>query len=741
MAKHKSENKIIDIKPEFESILVCNDRRLKPYIEIIVQEPENITHQNLGTLIGVLEVTDTSEDSSYIVNYLVSVIKKEYFSKPKRGPVESLESALHKANLALSGLAEHGNINWLGKLNALIAVTVKNNLHLSQTGTASAFLLRSKILTDVSEGLSPDEAELHPLKTFVSVSSGRLEKNDKIIITTDSIFDIFSPEEIKKSSLRFSNADFSQFLKTALGNELAKAAVLIVDLEEDRQEASIETVRRPQKSLNAFSNDAFIKEPAVNRTREEKINIEIKKELQKTSQEFTDKKTGHIYIKESSSAPMPSDNDTSYLKIILENSLELLKNASIISIGAFRSGIKNLHLERLSKLNFKRPENQPASHSSIQDDLQGLSREKLDALFLIAKKTFSKIASLAGTAFSQKNRDAALKLSGNIYRKSVSGLGFLAPSFEKIKMNIRKMDYQQRLYAALILFLILVVPLIGIKINGTFNQNKPAEAPAEAPPTPLPLAQDKNVVRIDQLGSIYSGNNILEVLILKNIPFAITATEIINLEDNKTFPIPADFGTPRYMTGMQDLNLIFLMDDDYKLISFSPISSDFQANNLDIPAGSDIRAIGTYLTYIYLVDGKHNQIYRYPRATGGFGERSDWLKDPADLSDATALAISDNIFIADKNNILKLFRGKIQDFTPEKTATPIAATALAIDENGDIFILDKQNSRIIRLGADNSIIAQYYNPEIGSADSIVIDSRLKKLYISSEKAITAIAIE
>ncbi|MDZ4384922.1 MAG: hypothetical protein U0944_00710, partial [Candidatus Moranbacteria bacterium] len=276
--------------------------------------------------------------------------------------------------------------------------------------------------------------------------------------------------------MRFSNEEFSQFLKTALGNELAKAAVLIVDLEEE-QTSIIETARKPQKSLNAFSNDAFIKESSATKTEKEKISGEIKRELQKTSPEFTDKKTGHIYIKESSSASLPEDNGLPQLKLILENSLGLLKNSSIVLARAFRDGIKNLHLKRITKLNFKRPE-----ISSIQDNLQKSSGEKAEALLLIARKISSKIASQAKIAFSQKNKGAVLKVSRNIYRKSISGLGLLTPSLEKIKMNIGKMDYQQRLYAALILILILVVPLIGIKIKNSFNQDKPAQVLTETPP-------------------------------------------------------------------------------------------------------------------------------------------------------------------------------------------------------------------------------------------------------------------
>ncbi|MDP1883979.1 MAG: hypothetical protein Q8L10_01295 [Candidatus Moranbacteria bacterium] len=740
MTKNKSENKIIDIKPEFESILVCNDRRLKPYIEIIIQEPENITHQNLGTLIGVLEVTDTSEDSSYIVNYLVSIIKKEYFSKPKRGPVESLESALHKANLALSGLAEHGNISWLGKLNALIAVTAKNNLHLSQTGTAAAFLLRSKILTDVSEGLAPDEIEPHPLKTFVSVSSGRLEKNDKLIIATAGIFDIFSLEEIKKSSLRFSNEEFSRFLKTALSNELAKAAVLIANLE-GQEEVIQEAVKKPEKSLNAFSGDTFAKKPATpNRLEKEKITGEIKKELQKTSREFTDKKTGHIYIKEESGMPLPENGGTAYLKIALENSTELAKNLGGILAGTFRNA-KHLRFKRFAKSDLAQPEKQSTQPSSTRESIENALKRISATLSTFAKKISAETASLATKVFSQKNKAAVSALVRSAYRKVVSGLRLLAPSFEKIKMNVARMDYQQRLYAALILILILVVPLIGLKIQSIFNREEPAPVVTEAPPTVLPLAQDKNVVRINSLDQVYSGNGILKALILKDVPFAITETEVVDLANKKAFPIPDDFGTPEYIAEMQDLNLIFLMDSSYRTLSFSPISGNFQANNLVVPNGADIRAIGTYLTYIYLVDGKNNQIYRYPRAEGGFGERSDWLKDQTDLSGVAGLAISDNIFIAAKNSVLKLFRGKIQNFAPEGTDTPITIASLAVNgQDGHIFILDRQNSRVIRLDTDGGIVAQYHNPEIGSADGIVIDGKTGKIYIHRKDSIKALVL-
>ena len=269
MAKRKNEKKIITLESFFENILVCNDKDLRPYIETFYHEAENVTQERLGTLFGILEVSDDSEDSSYIVNYLISVIRKEYFSKPKRGAIESLEASLHRANLALSKLAEHGSVAWLGKLNAIVAVIEKNNLHLSQAGRNSALLLRNKTLTDISEGLADDESEPHPLKTFENVTSGRLEDDDKLILTSEALFDIFSFEEIKKSALRFSTEEFTQFIRTALSNEVPKAAVLLVNMKEKEEIVEVSPVQEIAK-INVFSQTAFSKQTGA-----KQVEVEI----------------------------------------------------------------------------------------------------------------------------------------------------------------------------------------------------------------------------------------------------------------------------------------------------------------------------------------------------------------------------------------------------------------------------------------------------------------------------------
>lgn len=729
MTKKRNDKKTPALEPFLEGVFVCNDKRLKPFIEIFVQEPENVAQQDLGILLGVFEITDFSEDSSYIVNYLISVIKKEYFWRPRRAAIESLEAALHKANLALSKLAEHGNVKWIGKLNALVAIIEKGSLHLSQAGTSSAFLLRSKSLTDVSEGLVVEELEPHPLKTFVNISSGRLEDGDKIIITTGGIFNVFSLEEIKKSALRFPGEKFIQFLKTALGNELEKAAVLVADIKE-KEEAVTAAPNVEQKEVNAFSSAAFARNFSS-----AKADKDLKKELEQAKEKTSREKNGHIYIKGAESSLPRRDRVAEFfsaakkkLRLAGKKSLILIKKIS----GASVQKIKSIFLPRPRPntfLNKKKQENKIPPEAARDSETA-------------APVAFPKIGTAKLTFLPVFIKSFPLK-AGNLWKKirnsALPPIHQILPNFLRIRDAAVKMDYQKRLYVALIIIAVIIVPFLALKLQNYVRQKN--DKPLADAPVAMPLEQDKNVVRMENLNPVYSGENILAAVNLNGKTFGIAHTQIIDLQNGGAFAIPEDFGQAKLAAGMDDLNLIFLINLENKALAWSPASKKFQTNNIAIPENSDVTAAGTYLTYLYLLDSKNNQIYRYPWATGGFGEKTNWLKDSVDLSQATGMALSENIFVTDGNNLWKLFKGKKQDFALESSATPTAPHKVyARSGNQNIYVLDKQNSRIIKLDLNGNIVLQYFTYQIGNATDFTVDEQNNTAYISTSGNIYSFAL-
>lgn len=729
MPRNKPSKKIPEFEFSFNDISFCNDNKLKPFVETFIQEPENISQQSLGTIFGIFEIDENSEDSSYITNYLISVIKKEYFSKPKRGVIESFEAALHKANLALSKLAEHGNVAWIGKINVACAVLEKYNLHLTQIGTCHTFLLREKNLTDIGENLSSPEDNLNPLKTFTDVSSGKIEENDKIIIATNNILDIFSLEEIKKSANKFPEADFVRFLHTALINELEKAAVLVVDIKRKEEKEPEVAPASYQEDFNAFSSMSFTKTIPNKEPLAENLKEEIKVELEKSNKEIEDARYGHIYIKEIENLPENKTPLFSFSLSGLGNSIikgfefSKEKTKNIFSNLFFR--VKSVDLRPIFfkiKISFQK------SAAFLADIVKQLFQQI---------KNFSKRIRRADTE-SAPLKTAVTEEIGAQLRSEVK-LRFVKflPDFSKIKDLFARFSYEQKIYALIILLLIFIVPYVGVKIERIIAEKKAAQIAQDTPREIIPLEQDKNVIRLSDLNTPnQSAGTVSKIVNLNNKIFFIGNLGIFDLEKNQLFSFSSQIGAIKTSAGMNDLNLILLITEDQKAFSFSPTSEKFQPNLIEIPTDSNISASETYLTYLYLADNKANQIYRYPRAEGGFGTKINWLKDTTDLSKISDISVNENIFAASLNEMLKLFKGQRQDFSLEETATPIICDKIYVSKsNLEMYVLDKTNSRIVHLSPEGTILNQYYNEKIKEASAFSVDEEKNIIYFAKEKEI------
>lgn len=816
MTKKRLDKKIPVLEPNFREILVCKPKNARPYLEVFVYEPENVFLENLGTLFGVLEINDDSPDSSYVVNYLISVIKKEFFSNVKRGTIESFESALHKANLALSKLAEHDHISWIGKINAICAVVEKNNIHLSSTGSACALLLRSKALVNISEGGEAEDP--NPLKTFQEVVSGRLEDGDKIIITTGEIFEIFSLEEIKRSAIKFSEEEFFRFLNTALVNEMERAAVLISDIME-KKEVEPEVEKKSRK-INAFSQSAFIPNGRKRENVEEKSILaeELKRELEKTREGYTDEKTGHIYIKDDG---LPGEKPTpikDYSRGIMERVRSAKEMLPKLTISPNQ---KPKHHEAPEKLEeekivfnpapgqeyFAAPIARESLSSRILPKIKAASGSTLSFLSHIARKTgpvlvaiafytksfainriyiplkglsiitFSFLRAQSKNLFKKKGpanepvirtndyserpealvssrqekRDWFNALSGNsapqtvlretapqnFYPQDTRTKNYF-PSMEKISGLFSRFSKKEKIFAGMIVAVLVIVPYFIAKALQK-SEKQPAPAAIEVKSSSQPLENDKNVVRIEKMENISDGD-FMHLADANGKIFAVGENTVTSIEDGKKYDIATEFQDPDLVFSMDDLNLVFLYKDG-KIVSIHANSRKYQNNNISVPENSDIVSGAAYLTYGYLLDQKNNQIYRYPRADGGFGEKTDWIKDKTDLTGAKDMAINENVYVTDGKNILKFNRGKKQDFSIEETATPLAIDHIYTKpDSQNLYVLDKSNSRIIKLDTEGKILAQYWNPEVSTASDFTVSEENHKVYIADENGIESFSM-
>jgi len=174
-----------------------NPKKEDKVFESFVFEPENVYEKKVGNLCIAGEITNILSQNHQLLNNLASVIKEGYYRiSPRTSSLGALKKSLQEANRFLEEEEKKGNISWLGNLNIAV-VSIKNlDLNFTKTGTIKILLIRKNEIIDIAKEIENKEAESPPLKTFSNIISGKFLLDDKLLILTKEIFDIFLQEGI-----------------------------------------------------------------------------------------------------------------------------------------------------------------------------------------------------------------------------------------------------------------------------------------------------------------------------------------------------------------------------------------------------------------------------------------------------------------------------------------------------------------------------------------------------------------
>ena len=149
---------------------------------------------DIGDTITTLNKAARSDYEKFAQNVVVA-LKKAYIQTVQIDQ-NSFEKALATINSAVARFVQKNKAPWYNKLNAVVAALYKNQLSLSATGNAQGYLNRGKELTLLSEGLAENPPRL--IKIFSNYSSGRLVNRDRVIISTNQLFNYLSLERLRE---------------------------------------------------------------------------------------------------------------------------------------------------------------------------------------------------------------------------------------------------------------------------------------------------------------------------------------------------------------------------------------------------------------------------------------------------------------------------------------------------------------------------------------------------------------
>jgi len=231
--------------------------------DLLIHEPKSIEEARLGILFILGKIVNIPSNKyknfDFLLNLLISVIKREFYSNPERSSEKALEASLHNANLYLDDFADKGNTEWIGNLHVVCGVLANNSLYLAKTGDLSIKLLRDETVSHIDKKF-PTSEKLSPLNTFSNIVSGRLLDKDKILICNKEVLDKIKLVKLRKLSST-SCGFIINFLKKNLEEDEVDYPLLCLTIEArakegfwEKEETEIQSIFQKEILIEKLNN-------------------------------------------------------------------------------------------------------------------------------------------------------------------------------------------------------------------------------------------------------------------------------------------------------------------------------------------------------------------------------------------------------------------------------------------------------------------------------------------------------
>jgi serine/threonine protein phosphatase PrpC len=188
------------------SDLIARTAKLQPRPKRVKAVPSFATtywfeaeeHPNLGSLYVVIEVLTNQKQAQAVADLIIETTGEAYYNEQDHSEnvLKRFEAAIKATNRALSDYTEKGNAGWVGRISAIVAIVAGDELHLTQTGSAEAYLYRGSRVSHITQDLQPGGPQ-RPITTFGNIASGQLQLHDRLVMATPALLHQVANNDLK----------------------------------------------------------------------------------------------------------------------------------------------------------------------------------------------------------------------------------------------------------------------------------------------------------------------------------------------------------------------------------------------------------------------------------------------------------------------------------------------------------------------------------------------------------------
>ncbi|MBX4188026.1 MAG: hypothetical protein KW793_02720 [Candidatus Doudnabacteria bacterium] len=631
-------------------------------LSLILFEEKLASGQHLFLLAELRDIQKKTE-----INDLgkISEIIIESFKENKKLKGEALfESTLAEINHKLGEFAHKGRKSWLGKFSALIALQNENDFFLANTGLTSVWLKRK---TNLNEILSPDKSEIHPLKTFLNFSSGRMIENDHLIFATSSLFNYVSVE---------------LFSRTLNSSSLLESCNKITDI--------LRGSARPEEGFAVFMLQMNKKTAVEKLESDVAVSPSAKKKIKVVSAQ-------PIY------APMPEDLDTEYAAEQTSSSpLKSLPSFKpSLALPQFKLSVPKLSFNFLSKI----------PGSKLLPNVSGPAKFFLLSFIVFAILFAMNIAAFGVRKAQSKQQQQFNDISAQMVNYMAEAENSLLYKNQSQAMKLMS-DAETELHKLQQMNNQKATPFQTKfeEMNNKVNRVTVLRNLSPSSEMPYPLSF------ISRAGTGYLVSNENPNSLALYADNMLTNLFMLNKTDGNITGVTHVSGIGNFVATS---NKIYRANQASK--EFDQIVYISNADLLGLKFVDPNR--------VYTLNRNTNQVIRYNAGGTSLSSSTNLLKTNTDLTGARDFAIDTDVYILFSNKVAKFVNGNLSDFQLSNVYQPLQdLTRIRVGSN-QIYLLEPITNRVLIYNKRGDLLNQVMFPELTELHDLYVDEGARELLL------------
>jgi hypothetical protein len=704
----------------------------------------DISKAYMGTFFSLVEIISPWFATSQVGQSIINTFYQSYYNGESTSDLDNFEEALKAVNDNLTKITQAGETNWVGNLNAVLAIQIENKILLAQTGKAEAYIFRQGKINHLTYGLAQNPAEIHPSKTFSNITSGELREHDKVLIANPQLFVSLDLDTIREViSFNTPSQAVLQIAKLLKRKKERLVNVSIIELV-SLEEAS----RMPDDNL---SDNIHLDKPIDTVwTHTEKfwqdylspvLNF-TGKSLQIFANFVFTKTKAYLAKAKERKPKMVLNNDKFHKEFLqtLKSEEGLLKDEEIqyspeLNVHYYEQKEKKLHNQnRFQAFNksislcsdlFVWAQKFLKNKNNRRYALIGLGVLCLIIIFFIvsARQGSGKKMSLLDAQTILKSAQGAQKDGKNFFIAGENEDSLL--SYEKCIEQAKK-----------------VVNIVALKDESTKLLSS------------CELESDKltNTTRYTDLKPILAlQQDIKDVFVLSGQTYLTTSSEIYrqiagSSQTEKIASLPKNEGD--ILFGASSSQSIFLYTSINKIYEYNVSNDDLVVSKNADASWQKANAMEFYNSNLYLLDSNAGQIYKYAYTNGTFSASQNYLNAGFNkIKNAVSLVIDGSIYTLNSTGeVQKVQSGKVQDFPISDIPAPFdkilsPKSIFTGADTNSIYLLDTSKKRIIEIDKEGHFTRQFALPDgFNNINDFVVSSKAKQILIINKNSLYEISI-